>query len=96
MKWLEILKVIGPSILSLIPGVAPAIIPVVVHGIETAEATMKSGADKKAAVISIANDAVTVTNSVAKKEVIGPEVISAVSNGIDAVISSVNAIKNKQ
>lgn len=95
MKWLQILKVLGPAILSLIPGVSPIIIPTVIHAIETAEETKKSGTDKKIAVLAIANDAVTVTNSIAKKEVIGPDVIPAVSNGIDAVITAVNAVSNK-
>lgn len=95
MKWLDLLKVLGPVVLSTIPGIPAVIIPVVIHAIETAEGSFKSGADKKGAALAVAVDAVTITNSVAKKEVIGPAVVPAVSNGIDAVISVVNAVKNK-
>jgi len=92
-KWLSLLSTIGPVILSIaVPGIPVTLIPVIIHAVATAQATALTGADKKVNVLAVVSDAITVTNQVAKKQIVDPAVISIVSGGIDTVVQSINAI----
>ena len=93
-KFADIAKVIAPVVLSVVPGVPPIIGPLVGHAIGEAEAIKgASGADKKAHVLGVVNDALQ-TAQAAGKPIGDPNVIvPAVSQATDAVVASVNAIK---
>ena len=75
-----------------VTGVPPVLVPIVVHGIQAAEQLGGSGAEKKASAIDLVNTAILGTNLAAGKQVVDPNAIHAVSNGIDAVVGVVNLI----
>ena len=75
-----------------ITGVPPVLVPIVVHSIQVAEQFGGTGAEKKAKVIDLVTTVVTGTNLAAGKQVVDPNAIHAVSNGIDAVVDVVNLI----
>lgn len=93
-KWLDAIKTVAPIALSLIPGVPPVLIPLIVHGIETAEKLPgATGPQKKAYVIDLVNSGVAGTNAAAGKQVIDPVAVStAVDEGIDTAVAVANAI----
>lgn len=100
-KWVEILVKFGPMALSFIPGVPAAIIPVVISSMKNAEELIatknlpqeEQGAAKKKEVLELTQDAITMANAAKPGSVPQPEaVLDAVDKGIDAVVTSVNAI----
>lgn len=93
-KWLELVKVLAPVILSVTPGVPPILIPAIVHSIETAEQIPgATGAQKKAAVLDEVRTGLAVTAAVKGAPVIDTELtVAAVSSGIDAAVNGVNAV----
>lgn len=99
MSWKDfghVLEQIAPIALSVIPGVPPVLIPLVVHGIQTAEAIPgATGAQKKAAALDLVNTGIASTNAAAGKQVIDPTAINAVGEGIDTVVGVVNLINGK-
>lgn len=97
-KWLSLALNFAPFILIGIPGMPPALIPVIVHGIQEAEQLQgASGADKKAHVLSLVNDGITAVNAAQNKQVINPAVaLPAVSAGIDATIGAANTVAQVQ
>lgn len=94
-NFANIAKIVGPSVLSVIPGVPPIIIPLVVHGITTAESMQgATGDQKKAAAMSLINDGLTGLNAAKGETVLDPAVVvPAVSQGVDAVVTTINAVK---
>jgi len=52
MKWLEVLKLVAPVVLSVVPGVPAVVIPIVVKAMEAAEAGGGSGEAKKKQVLT--------------------------------------------
>lgn len=92
-KFATIAQVVAPTVLSVIPGVPPALIPVVAQGITEAESLPgATGAEKKQHVINLVTEGMTGVNAV--HPVADPAVVTAaVSQGIDAVVSTVNNIK---
>ena len=95
----QLLKSVGPLILGA-TGVPPALIPVVVHGIELAESGKTTfgtgtGAQKKAFVLDAVETAVNGINA-AKPGTAVEGYKEAVSDGIDATIGVINVIKAQQ
>lgn len=71
------------------------LLPLIMHGIQTAEG-MKgaSGAEKKARAIDLVRIGLSgVETATGKHPLDIPETAAAVDNGIDAVVSMVNAVK---
>jgi hypothetical protein len=92
--WLQVLLKLAPTILAVIPGVPPALVPAIADGIAEAEAIGGSGPDKKAHVIKLATDAVTGINAAKGSTVLDPtSTIQAVSAGIDTTIAVINTVK---
>ena len=97
MDWKSfgrLVEQLAPIALS-ITGVPPALIPVIVHGIQTAEQFGGTGAEKKAKALTLVTTAIVGTNVAVGKQVIDPNAINAVSNGIDTVVGIVNLIKKQ-
>jgi hypothetical protein len=98
-KFADVLKVVGPVILSTIPGVPPMIVPAVINAITAAQMMPgATGPAKKAAVLAEVVDGLEIANGIliakGKSPVGDPAVISAsVGAGIDAVITTVQAVK---
>lgn len=97
MKWFDILKIIGPAVLAVIPGGA-AIAPLVVAGMQAAEQIPgKTGTEKKALVQEIVAIGAQGANAVAKREMLPPAEVAAVTGtGIDTVVGVVNLIHRAQ
>ncbi len=91
----RLVEQLAPIALAVIPGVPPALIPIIVHGIQTSEKLGGTGAEKKAQVIDLARTSITATNIAAGKQVIDPSTINAVSNGIDTVVGVVNVLQKQ-
>jgi hypothetical protein len=96
MSWFDVLKVLGPMVLTLFPKVAP-IAPILVHAIGEAEAFKDSGDQKKQHVLQLVADGVAVTNSVSQRIVLDPvQTGQTASVAIDAVVAVVNTIHAAQ
>lgn len=94
-KFADTVKVVGPVVLSVIPGVPPVLGPVIIHAISEAE-NLKgaTGAQKKAHALNLINDSLNAVNAVKGETVLDPQqIVPAVSQGIDAVITTVNAVQ---
>ena len=93
----RIAQVVAPFVLAMVPGIPPSIIPALIHGIQVAETLPGAdGAAKKKVVLDLASTAISATNDAAKKQVIDPTAINAISNGIDTTIGVINLVKGKQ
>jgi hypothetical protein len=93
-KFFQILNLVAPIVFSLIPGVPPALIPLIVDGIGVAQQSAQPGADKKAAVLASVTTAIGITAAVpGGPKMDAPLVTAAVGSGIDAVISTIHAIE---
>jgi hypothetical protein len=82
IKWLDVLKVVAPIVLNLIPQIPKDVIPVIVDGIVVAEQSDRSGQDKMIDVISHA--------ALANTEV------PAIIQGVQAAIAATNAVVIEQ
>lgn len=93
-KFGEVLKIVGPGVLTAV-GVPPVIGPLVIHSIEVMQAMPGAdGATKKAGAAAMVNDGIAVLNAAKGETVLDPNIIAgAVSKGIDAVITTVGAVK---
>lgn len=95
-QFLSILTMVAPVILMAVPGgaaMAP-LVPLIIKGISDAQAQPHAtNADKKAYVLFLVNDAVVTTNIVKPGTLDRALVNSAVSQGIDAVIATMNVIQ---
>lgn len=96
LDWKQLVAVLGPLVLANVKHgdkIAP-LVPTIVHGITEAEGIKgATGAEKKAHVLIIANDAVTAINSVKGATVLDPiEMHDAVAHGIDTVVATVNLV----
>lgn len=96
-KWLALLSQIGPVVLASVPGGAALMpfIPLVMHGITTAEGMNKPGADKKAYVLDLLNTSIVGTNealAVAGHTAVADPalVLKAADSGIDTVVDIIN------
>ena len=97
MDWKSfghLVEQLAPIALAL-TGVPPVLIPVVVHGIQVAESFGGTGAEKKEKAITLVTTAILGTNIAAGKQILDPNAIHAVSNGIDTVVGVVNLVKKQ-
>lgn len=92
----RILEQIAPIALSLVPGIPPVLIPVIVHGIQTAESVGGTGSEKKAQAMDLVRTGILAANLTAGKQIVDPTVIHAISNGVDTVVGVVNTIQGRQ
>lgn len=93
-RFADIAKVVAPVVLSVVPGVPPVLGPIIAHAIIDAQSLPgASGAEKKAHVLAIVGDALAVADVAGKPIGDASVIVPAVSNGVDAVVSTVNAIK---
>lgn len=96
MKFLDILKTLGPVILALVPGGA-VFAPLIIAGVEVAENSQKPGAEKRVIGKDAVSLAANAANAIAKKEVVNTlEAEQAYEDSVDAVISVVNIVKKAQ
>lgn len=97
MKWLDILKVVGPIVAMSIPGAQP-LVPVIVAAIGEAEAIPgASGAEKKAHVVNVAIAAAEGVNVAAKKQIMDPTTVSqTTSSAIDTIVGVTNLVQQAQ
>jgi hypothetical protein len=95
-RFFSILTAIAPVILMAVPGgaaLAP-LVPIIVQGVADAQQQPgATGATKKAYVMALVTDAVTGANTVKPGTIDAPTALTAASEGIDAVITSVNAVQ---
>lgn len=92
-KFAEVAKTVAPVVIPFIPGVPPVLGPVIGHAIGEAENIKGSGADKKAHVLSVVNDALAVAAAAGKPIGDAAVILPAVSQATDAVVATVNAVK---
>jgi hypothetical protein len=95
-QFVSLLTTIAPVVLLAVPGgglIAP-LMPLIVQGIADAHTLPgASGADKKAYVLQLVADATQAT-ALIKPGTIDPALaLQAASHGIDAVITSINAVQ---
>lgn len=92
-QWLALLKVLGPVVGALVPGLDPTFVPLIVTGV--AEAEQIRGADgptKKAHVVELVKVAAAAANAGTKKNLVDVAGIAqAASIGIDAIVRTTNA-----
>ncbi len=94
MDWLKVLKVIGPAVLAIVPGVGP-FIPLIIAGIELAEESGKPGVEKKQIAKDIVKLGMVAANQVAKKEIVKPEeAVKVADDTIDAIVGVTNIVSN--
>ena len=87
-------KLIAPAILAA-SHVPPALIPLVMHGIELAETDPgKTGAEKKAFVLEAVATGVAGINAV-KPGLINPQWPALVGTGIDLTVNTINAVRRQ-
>lgn len=94
MNWIELLKILGPAVLSLDPKTAKYV-PIVIGGIQIAEKTGKPGADKRAIALESVILAGTVINTVKGVGTVDLVELGQVAEAsIDTVVSVTNLFKN--
>lgn len=89
----RILEQIAPIALAIVPGIPPVLIPVIVHGIQTAENLGGTGPEKKAQAMDLVKTGILAANLTAGKQLVDPNTIHVVSNAVDTVVGVVNAIQ---
>lgn len=96
MNWLSLAKLVAPLLLGFIPQLQkhPEVVTAAAQGIQIAEQIPgATGAQKKDAVVQLVSTGIATANSVSGKAVIDHDAtVAAVSAGIDATISAINAI----
>lgn len=90
-RWIQILRQVGPAILAFTP--AAPFIPAVLAGIEIAENTGGTGAEKKAKAIETAVEIANGINAVKGAPVVDPQQLGAtVSSAIDTAVGVANLV----
>ena len=94
----KVAKTIAPIVVQFIPGIPDAAKVVlgqlIGHAVTVAEATALTGPEKKANALSVIADGMTGVNAALGSVVLDPAVLTnAVSQGIDATITTINAIQ---
>lgn len=95
-KFLSVVSIVGPLVLMNVPGGQniAVLLPTIINGIKEAEAIAgATGPEKKAHVMALVADAVTVANATGRIHIDVAEVQGVVSNGIDVVIGVINVIQ---
>jgi hypothetical protein len=95
-KFISVLRVLGPVVLSTVPGgqkIAP-LIPTITGAIEEAEALPgATGAEKKAHVLAIVEAGVATANATGKVKLDPTEVAAIADKGIDTVVQTVKVVE---
>lgn len=88
LQWIQLIEVIAPPILLVIPGMPPALIPIIIKAIQLSEQLpWLNGSEKKELVMK----AVTVTAAATSPTgVIKPEASAAIARAIDATVHAAN------
>lgn len=96
-KFGQALNMLGPAVLML-AGVPAPIIGMVIHGITVAESIKgATGAEKKAKVLELVRTSATTADMIVHPDVTdvdAEQITATVGNGIDAVIATINTVKN--
>lgn len=93
MKWLDVLKVLAPAILAVVPGAQP-FIPLVVAGMTIAEETGKPGADKRVIAVEAVKIGAQAANTIAKRDVVPVDQAVAIADStIDTIVGVTNLVK---
>lgn len=96
-KFSQIARFVAPLVLPVL-GVPPGVTNLVVNGISVAEAAGsaggKSGAEKKQIAMDAVVTGLNAVNVAHPGTVDVPQVMEAVSDGIDATVKAVNAAQN--
>jgi hypothetical protein len=93
----KVAELVGPLALTA-AGVPAGVIPLVVHGIQIAEAASdsgpKTGADKKAIAMDAVQTGLNAVNAVKPGTLDVPQLAVVVGNGIDETVAAIKAAKN--
>lgn len=93
LNWIKQVADVVPLILPFIPGLPSVLIPFIVKGIQIAETIPgATGPDKLKAAITEVNNGVAAVNAAKPGTVDAQSVSDAVVHGINATISTLNAI----
>jgi len=95
-KTLTLINLLAPIVLLNVKGgdKVAKFIPVITDGIVSAEQLKgATGAEKKAHVLEIVEDAVKISNATGKTQIDAAAVTAAASDGIDATIAAVHAVE---
>ena len=98
LRWLSIVQAVTPLILAGINPALGVISGLVIHAVSQVEMNSTSSsthAEKKTAAMQIVSDGIEVTNIVAGKTIIPPEVMPDVSSIIDNVVTASNQLHAK-
>ncbi len=88
LQWIQLIEVIAPPILMVIPGIPPTLIPVIVLAIQRCEQLpWLQGAEKKELVLKAVQAHVA---STLPPNTLSPEGAATVSRAIDATIIAAN------
>ena len=95
MKWLDLLKAIGPAVVAAVVPGGPVLAPIIVSAIAEAEHIKgATGAEKKAHALNLVAAGAAGVNAVANKVVIDPsQAVAAAASGIDSVVGAINAVQ---
>lgn len=95
-EFLNVVSVVAPAILTLIPGAhdIAVLVPVIISAIKEAEALARAtGPEKKAHALAMVDDAITLLNATGRVH-LDPETAHGVADrGIDVVIGVINLIQ---
>lgn len=97
MNWIDLVSKLGPTVLATL-GTLPALIPLVLDGIQQVEKMAGLvGIEKKARVLALVKDGVQTFNVITKGHKLDANEIVAIADvGIDAVVRTVNMIHELQ
>jgi hypothetical protein len=95
LDWVGLLKTLAPGIVAAaVPGVGPALAPIIAASIASAEKLGGPSADKKQHALELVRDYADAHNTIAGKEVFNPETTVATASAvIDATVSVVNTVQ---
>ena len=93
MNWKDILKIMGPAVMAVVPGAQP-FIPLVVAGIAAAEESGQPGADKRAIAKKVTKLGADAVNLAGKGKVhLDPvEADQVADDVIDAIVGVTNIV----
>lgn len=91
--FLTVMKFLAaPALLAV--GVPAALVPVVMHGLELAEVSHGTGAEKKALALDTVRTGIAAVNAV-RPGTLDANIVSVVDDGIDATVGAINAITKR-
>lgn len=95
-NWLNAVTTVLPVALAAVPGMPPALVPVIVHGITEAEAMNVPGEDKKLHVLNMVRLGIDAVNATQHETVIDKEkVMPVIEHSIDVGVSIANLLGSR-